>query len=147
MRIPLPDGRYAHAQYLGLNQHYGTLIRVLDVITESEVAVEELAQAKDLFPPVFVGMNVSLRKKIWNVIGTLPVETDQFPVFRYSRDLLLSGLRAGYYQDWKLWDGAEFRERGELRPEDLHLECLCCWAGDLLEKRIGTGHNFCDEFR
>lgn len=145
LSISLPDGRFAYAQYLYFHPEYGTLIRVFDLITEVVASSEDLAAVRDMFPPVFVGMNVSIRKKMWRVIGSLPVASFRFPTFRVSTKSLLNSPQPGPYDDWLLWDGSEYRKVGILRPENRSLEFLCCWAGDLLEKRIVTGRNFFDE--
>ncbi len=145
LSIRLPDGRFAYAQYLYLHAEYGTLIRVYDLITEVEASSEDLAAVRDRFPPVFVGMNVSIRKKIWRVIGSLPIDLFQFPTFRISTKALLNERQVSTYDDWLLWDGSEYRKVGMLQPESRGLEFLCCWAGDLLEERIVTGRNLFGE--
>lgn len=55
-QIPLPDGRFAFAQYLQWNEQMGRLIRVFDFLLDHEPeSLAALKLAGEMFPPVFAG--------------------------------------------------------------------------------------------
>ena len=138
--MKLPDGRVGYAQHVHVHHQYGALIQVKDLITDSEVSVNEVMTAGPLFPPVFVGINVPIRQKLWRIMGNRKVFSFSFPLFRTT-----TGLKhpdePGTFDDWLLWDGKEYTKLGRLPPEHRCLEFLVVWASDLLEKRIVTGEN------
>lgn len=141
LQIPLPDGRFAYAQYVFYHNDYASLLRVFDTISNQELSVDALFNAKLLFPPVFAGFNVAIRQKHWSVIGRLPVVDFEFARFRCTQ-LLTHGLSPGTYHDWLLWDGTDYTRIGSLSPQHRELEYLVSWPWNHLEERIATGRNF-----
>jgi hypothetical protein len=137
--IPLPDGRFAYGQYVfqesGVVGH-GILVKIFDLITDEVVPVERLQSVGELFPPVFVGLNVPLRSGRWKKIGNLPVKNFKYPKFKYTL-----GTKPGKYNDWSIWDGEKHTFVGTLKPEQRYLEYLCVWGDELIEERIATGIN------
>jgi hypothetical protein len=139
--IQLPDERIAYGQYVAYHELYGTMIQVLDLIEEVQQPFDRVVLAKPLFPPVFVGLNVPLREKLWQIVGNRPLRDFCFPLFRSTR-LITHGLEPGIFEDWAIWDGKNYTFIGKLRDEYRWLEYLVCWASDALEERIATGNNF-----
>ena len=141
--IPLPGGRYGYCQYVQWNKQMGCLVRVLDRITAEAVAtVAELANAGNMFPPVFVGLHASVKSGRWKCIGNLPVSDFPFPLFRAT-----GATKAGIHENWWLWDGQNERFIGKL-PKELHkLEQRAVWGDELLEERIATGKDPFDGVR
>lgn len=138
LAIPLPDGRSAYGQYVYFHPLYATLVRILDIISSSEAPMGELDSAGDLFPPVFVGINVALRMKLWRIVGRAQPKAFVFPLFRCRQGL---ERQPGTYNDWLLWDGESYKRQGLLPVEYRGLEYLVGWSSDGLEKRIATGKN------
>lgn len=138
--ITLPNGRYAHGQYLYLDDRkpdgHGSLVRIFDRITSEPLSVEQLQAAKELFPPVFVGLKAGIRSGHWRFIGHLPVKDFVFPTFRIT-----NGHGPGTYEDWWIWDGNKKTFLGRLPEELRSLEVRCVWGSLLLEDRIATGKN------
>ena len=132
------DGRYAYAQYLYNHELYASLVRVLDLITQSQATIEQIRAAGDLFPPVFVGVNVPIRGKLWCKVGSDIVLNFSFPLFRCRQGI---SYVAGKYYDWLLWDGVKYLPLGELPVQYRRLEYLAGWSSDGLERRILTGIN------
>ena len=136
-RIPLPDGRYAFAQYLQWNDQLGCLMRVFDYISSRELeSVSELQAAGEMFPPVFVGLKGAVKAGRWKKIGILPVPSFRFPQFRCT-----SATKPGTYENWWLWEGGQQRFIGKLPPELRSLEVEVAWGYEMLEHRISTGKN------
>lgn len=136
-QIPLPDGRYAYAQYLQWNEQMGCLIKVFDRITDRELkSVEALRSAGELFPPVFAGLKGALKARRWLRVGTLPVPAFEFPRFRCT-----SATKPGTYENWWLWEGGQQRFIGKLPAELRSLEVEVAWGYEMLENRIATGKN------
>jgi hypothetical protein len=138
LRIPLPDGRLAYGQYLHFHPLYATLVRITDLVTFEDAAEKAIIAARDLFPPVFVGINVPLRQKLWTIVANRPITNFQMPLFKCRQGL---EREAGRYKDWLLWDGKDYIPIGALPPEYRKLEYLVGWSSDGLEKRIATGIN------
>ncbi len=135
--IPLPDGRFSYCQYLQMNKEMGCLVRVLDVITGQPVStVEQLKDAGDLFPPVFVGLFASVRSGRWKSVGNLPVRSFRFPKFRAT-----AATKPGTYENWWIWDGETERFIGKLPANLRSLEQKQVWGDELLEERIATGRD------
>jgi hypothetical protein len=134
--IPLPGGRHAYCQYVHWNEQMGYLVRVLDRITTGSANVSELANAGDMFPPVFVGLRVSVRSGRWTCIGNLPVKDFSFPLFRDT-----GATKPGVYDSWWLWDGQNERFIGKLPKDLFNLERRTVWGDELLEERIATGRD------
>lgn len=145
--IPLPDGRNAYGQLVYWHTGpggYGTLVRVFDLFTEDVVPVEQLRDARQLFPPVFTAAQGAVNEERWRVIGSLPVEGFVFPKFRYLRTL---NKRPGVYHDWWVWDGLQDIYVGDLTPEYRSLEYPVIWSVDNIERRIATGVNWYDQLQ
>jgi len=113
----------------------GCLIRVFDLITTQPVTeVDGLRGLRALFPPVFVGLRASVQSGRWKYIGSLPVASFDFPMFRAT-----GATKPGTYESWWLWDGKKEWFIGRL-PEELRgLEQRAVWGDELLEQRIATG--------
>ena len=135
--IPLPDGRYAYCQYVQWNEKLGYLVRVFDRITDDLIkSVDELREAGEMFPPVFVGLRASVKSGRWNSLGWLPVANFEFPLFRSTNT-----KKPGKSESWWLFDGKDERFIGSLPSELRSLEHKLVWGDELLEKRIVTGRN------
>lgn len=136
--IPLGDGRYGYAQYVYFHPLYATLLRVLDVITDTPETAPPASTTGDLFPPVFVGLNAPIREKAWSIVGHVQVKDFKFPLFRCRQ-----GIEdvPGQYYDWLIWDGETYERIGELPEEYRSLEYLVGRGSDSLEVRIATGNN------
>jgi immunity protein 26 of polymorphic toxin system len=141
--IPLSDGRKAYGQYVFWDgtrpAGLGSLVRIFDVVRTEPVSLEELRKAKNLFPPVFVGLGAGLKSRGWKIIGQLPLEGFRFPKFRVA-PIFTKGKR----HDWQIWDGEKMEFLGEL-PERLRsLEVKVGWGAAAIEERILTGRNQMD---
>jgi len=137
--IPLTNGRYAYGRivfYDGRHDGLGYLIEIYDLISDHIVDIQQLENAKQLFPPIFVGIIYPIKIKRWIVIGNLPVRNFKFPLFR---DTL--GIKPGIYSDWEIWDGSKRIRVGRLPKQYKSLELLYGWSYDLVEERIETGHH------
>ena len=138
--IPLPDGQKAYGQYLLWDDRnpggLGCLVKIFDLITDDEVPVERLQGMPAMFPPVYVGLKASIRSGRWRVIGRLPTDCVQIPLFRRTL-----GTKPGTYQDWRIGNGQNWKAIGDLPPELLPLEMWLVWGDESLEKRIATGRN------
>src|SRR5262245_15007424 len=77
--IRLPDGRFAYCHYIADNDFMGSLIRVFNKVSTEQIgSVEELRDAGELFPPVFVGLHGCIKSGVWMRIGSLPIEPFTF---------------------------------------------------------------------
>lgn len=136
-QIPLPDGRFAFAQYLQWNEEMGCLIRVFDFLLDHEPeSLAALKLAGEMFPPVFAGLKAAVKADRWKRIGSMPVPNFTFPTFRCT-----SATKPGTYENWWLWDGGAQRFIGKLPEELRSLEVEVSWGYELLEERIATGKN------
>ena len=133
--ICLADGRWAYGQVLLWHGQYGHLVQIFDLVERKRNTIDELRMAKSLFAPVFVGLKAALKDN-WRVIGNLPVEAFEFPLFRYTHS-----TQPGKHKNWKLWDGEKYTFVGELSDEHRSLELICVWGYKLLADRIMTGAN------
>ncbi len=137
--VPLPDGKRGYGQYLlhdrgkGKRPGQGTLVRIFDIISETEVPLERLARAGELFPPVFVTLDAALKTGGWRIVGRLPVGDFKFPKFRSLRS---HGWEPGKHHDWVIWDEDGPRYVGDLTPEYRDLEVFALHGHRLIEKRI-----------
>ncbi len=139
--IDLPCGRVGYAHYVFYHSMMTALVEVKSLVDDGKASIDEVLAAPGKFPPVFVGLNYPVRKKIWRRIGSAPIETFQFPIFRRSITALICGGKAGSYDDWELWDGHVFREIGRLPCSLRSLEFMAVWSHDVVEARISTGLN------
>lgn len=114
----------------------GFLVQVFDRISDRPLRVEDLAGAKPLFPPVFVGLRGAVNKGRWKRIGNKAVTDFKFPLFRAT-----SATKPGKYDNWWLFDGQSQRFIGTLPAELRDLEVEAVWGDELLEQRISTGQN------
>lgn len=136
VEIPLPSGRYAYGQYLGLERGgNGPLLRVFDRKSDERVqSVTDLDGVGDMFPPVLVGLAFAIRSRRWKVVGRLPTPPVATPVFRATL-----GDRPGKYDDWRIIYPDKTERVGVLPDELRHLEILQVWPPQALEDRIDTG--------
>lgn len=136
--IPLPSGRKAYAQYILRDNRkpggLGTLIQVFDIISDHPVELQEVQTAGALFPPVYVGLQATVRSGRWRRIGWLPVSPFEFPLFRRSW-----GTKPGTYHDWRIGDGQKWEFVGDLPVACRSLEMWVVWGDELLENRIASG--------
>src|SRR5579863_2817556 len=131
-QIPLPDRRWAVCQYVFRSQELGFLVRVFDLLTFEPVSsLEVLKERKNLFPPVFVGLQASARSGRWQRIGNFGIGFFEHPEFRQTM-----GTKPGVYDDWRVWDGFHTRKIGKLPEELRSLELKCIWGDEALEQRI-----------
>jgi hypothetical protein len=109
------------------------MVRVFDrIVTEPLASLDELENAGELFPPVFVG----LRTRRWRRAGRLPLPPFDFPRFRSY-----CGSGPGTFENWWLWDGKDRKFIGVLPPQLRSLEVEVVWGDEALEERIATGVN------
>ena len=139
--IPLSDGRKAYGQYVFRDKKMGPLIQVFDLITEEEAQphqlIDQLGNAKPLFPPVITGLFAAIRTGLWKIIGHMPVGEFVYPKF-------ISTLHENYRQVgfWHLRDGENSIRLGrELPDEYKQLEFLVVWDPNDIPHRIETGEN------
>jgi hypothetical protein len=132
--ISLSNGKKAYGQYL----HYsniGPIIQVFDLISISDVAVEKLLLAKQLFPPVITGLFAAIKEKYWKVIGNSPIENFVHPKFVST----LYNQKTGKAGIWFLWDGQRTTKIGPVLPEEYrNLEFLIVWNPMNIVHRIET---------
>jgi hypothetical protein len=134
--IPLPDGRFAYCQHVNWNDQMGFLVQVFDRISDRSLRMEDLAGAKPMFPPVFVGLRAAVSSGRWKRIGNRSVTDFKFPLFRAT-----SATKPGKYDNWRLFDGQSQRFIGTLPAEMRDLEVEVAWGYEMLEQRISTGQN------
>jgi hypothetical protein len=136
--ITLWDGRKAWGQYVFKDKKMGPLVQIFDLITKEEIQVEQLRNAKPLFPPVITGLFAAIRMGFWKVIGYLPIEEFVYPKFvsTFYND------KTGVARTWYLWDGEKDIYIGDELPEEYkNLEFLCVWDPHDVVHRIETGEN------
>jgi hypothetical protein len=134
--IPLSDGRYAYGRYLYWDDNYGPLCEVFSMISNKSISLSQLDTSKRLFPPVFIGFGSIFKERKWRIIGSLPITSFQFPIFRKS-----FSAEPGKHGNWLVYDGTKKTMIGWLKAGMERLECLCGWSPQLLTKRIQTGEN------
>lgn len=139
--IPLSGGRKAYGQYVFKDKEMGPLIQVFDLITEEEIQpdqlIDQLGNAKPLFPPVITGLFAAIRTGLWKVMGHMSIGQFVYPKF-------ISALHENYKQIgfWYLWDGEKSIRLGrELPDEHKQLEFLVVWDPHDIPHRIETGEN------
>jgi len=106
---------------------------VLDRISKRPLKIEELAGAKPLFPPVFMGLRTAVNSGRWKRIGNKAVTDFKFPLFRAT-----SATKPGKYDNWWLFDGQTQRFIGALPTELRSLEVEVAWGYEMLEQRLDT---------
>jgi len=132
--LPLKDGRLAYCRLLHRGE-LGFLVQVFDLFRiTSPASTEELRNAPQLFPPVFVGLLATVRSGRWKKIGNVPVTYFAHPKFRQTM-----GTKPGTYDDWTIWDGLKTIKIGRLPVEYRSLELKCVWGDEGLEERILQG--------
>jgi len=115
----------------------GCLVRIFNrTTTDVLTSGEDLKRAEEMFPPVFVGLPISVRKGRWRFIGNIPVRDYPIPAFRAT-----SATKPGTYKNWWIWDGQKDQFIGKLPTGLRSLELKCVWGDELLEDRIATGKN------
>ena len=135
IEMPLSNGRKVFGQYVFMDKKMGPLVQVFDLITEHPIQLEQLKDAKALFPPVITGLFAAIRTKLWHVIGHLPVEGFVYPKFVSTFYNEKNG-KAGV---WFMWDGEKSIRIGDkLSPEYKKLEYLVVWDPHDVVHRIET---------
>ena len=138
--IQLPDQRYTYGQLVYVEHGrtgHGYLVRIFDKIVVVPIAnIEEICNAGEMFPTIFVGLMAAIRSVKWRKIAHHEVKNFNFPMFRHS-----NGLGPGIFHDWVLYDGVNEIRIGDLPSEYRSLELLCIWGYELLAERIVTGIN------
>jgi len=113
--IPISGNRKAYGQYV-FRSNMGPMIKVFDMITgENEASLEELENAKSLFPPVITGLNAAIKVGLWQKKGKLPVGD-------YSKTQFVSAWwndKTGEVYHWSLWDGKQFIRLGKILPRNI----------------------------
>jgi hypothetical protein len=138
LEIPLSDGRKAYGRYLHFDPKKGQILQVYDVISmgDQEVDLNTLKSARDLFPPIFVGISAAVRAGIWRIIGYLPVENFVYPGFLAAH---WSGNPPVVYR-WFFWDGMKSIPLGAKLPDKYKKhEYVGGYAAQDVVKRIETG--------
>lgn len=145
--IPLASGLWRHACYLTKMGGMGDLLRVLDVARRDRPAsLEELLEAPELYPPLFVSVAGCVVQGKWRLVGNKP-RSDAGPfVFRGSTAADESGRTPGLYKDWCLVvvhpeRQLEFTQVGELQESQRAFEVYRVWLVDEALRRIETGIN------
>lgn len=134
--IPLSDGRKAYGQYV-FEDKMGPLVQVFDLITKDNIELEQIKNAKFLFPPVFTGVFAAIRVGLWKVVGHIPIEEFKYPEF-----ISVYEGPNNQVSPWYLWDGNQSIPIGYKLPEEFrHLEQLIVWDPKNLARRIETGIN------
>ena len=133
--IPLSNGRKAYGQYLYFGK-MGPIIQVFKLITKEDIPIQQIIEAKPLFPPVITGLFAAIKNKLWKVIGNNPVTTFTHPKFvstLYNQSTGKAGI-------WFLWDGEkDIRLGTDLSPEYKGLEYLVVWNPKNITQRIESG--------
>ena len=134
--IPLSDGRRAFGQYV-YRSKFGPLIQVYDLITDKEFRIEELVNARPLFPPILTGLFAAIRTGLWKIVGRLPVKEFKHPLFVQA---VWDGKEEIKARRWVLWDGEKETWLGEKLPDECkNLEYLVGWDPHDVVHRIETG--------
>jgi hypothetical protein len=121
----------------------GCLVRIFSLTTVKALScAEELRACGEMFPPVFVGLPVSVRTGRWKYIGSMPAGNFLFPLFRAT-----SATKPGTYENWWIWDGEKDRFVGKLPKKLRSLEHKVVWGDELLEERIESGRNPFEEIQ
>ena len=135
LEIPLSLGRKAYGQYIFLDKEMGPLFQVYDLITENVVRLDQLKEAKALFPPIIVGLKAAVRLGLWTVVGRMPVEGFVYPNFVST----FFNFKTGKAGIWFLWDGNQSIRIGNKLPEEYKkLEFLSVWSPYDVVERIET---------
>lgn len=139
IEIPLSNGKFVSAQYVGNGEQAGLagpLIRLFSPVRSNPVSsLSEIDFQSELIPPVFVGINPPLRTKRWRIIGNVPYNEFEFPRFRYTSD-----LTPGTKTNWKIinpdgsWDVV-----GSLPQSMQKLGFPYVYSADTLDRRLTTG--------
>ena len=105
---------------------------------EDEASLEQIRDAKPLFPPVFTGLFAAIRTGLWKIIGQIAIENFVYPKFISP----LFDSKAGKVRNWYLWDGKKYHNIGRRLPKEYgQLEQLVGWDPNDIALRILTGEN------
>ncbi len=136
LEIPLPDGRRAYCQVVAHEDAFGFLIRVFDRIGSARLPLESLADADDLFPPVFSAAGDAVQEGAWCVAGRLPVVDFTCPPFVTSK----YDEKTGRAAMWFLWEQGIYTYLGPDLPEEhKRREYLVVWSPADIVARIESG--------
>lgn len=140
VEIPLTDGRRGYAQYVFFDSTTGYMIQVFDLITTTRATLEQLGDARPLFPPVFTALIGAFKAKIWVIIGNMPVRTFAYPPF-ISR---VPGPERK--MNWILTteNGRLIKLGPDLPMEYQSYEVLAIWQPHDIAERIATGKSSLD---
>ena len=136
VEIPLRDEKKAYGQYVYWDKKMGPLLQVFDLIGVNNVRVEEIDNAKPLFPPVITGLNAAVRTGLWKIVGNLPVKNFVYPGFIST----FFDDKTGKASIWYLWNGNEEISLGNRLPKKYRkMEFLVVWSPLDVVERIETG--------
>lgn len=138
-RIPLPEGKFAYAQFIFFDTKYGGIVRIFEPIFDSEDSVEldKLLSTELRFPPVYVGISAAIKSYGWEIVDNTQVVNFIFPGFIST----LPNPKTGEATTWYLWDGKELVRLGITLPNKYKkLEFLSIYSPDLIVERIISGH-------
>jgi hypothetical protein len=134
--IRLPDGRFGYAQFLQASHKNGRLYRILDLVTDTPVAVAELANVADRFGPLYCNVWADIERGSWQKIGRLSRPS-------YEGLLFLDGHydpRNGRIHYWFIVDGERDIALGQLVPARYrHLERAAMFPGSAIAYRLMHG--------
>lgn len=138
VEIPLSNGRKAYGQYVFWDKNMGPLLQIFDLIVVSNhtIDLEEIENAKPLFPPVITGLFAAVKSGLWKVVGNLPIRGFEYPGFIST----FYDDKTGKARTWFLWNGSESIRLGDRLPEKYkNMEYLVIWSPFDVADRIETG--------
>ncbi len=130
-KCPLSNSKHAYGQFYADTSN-GQMIRIFDVITDDEIAPEEIVKHKLMFPPIFVGLSAAIREGVWEIVGFQEIKDFKMPQFK-------SSLFGPTEKDnvWFLIDGDKEIKLGKELPEKYKkLERAGVWSAYDVNKRI-----------
>jgi hypothetical protein len=134
--IPLSDRRFAYGQYVFKDTKMGPIVKIFDLISDTQIQFEQFDVVKPLFPPIITGLFAAIRSGMWKVIGKKAVEGFVYPNFIST----FFNEKNGEAGVWFLWDGSKSVRLGTQLPEKYkNLEYLMVWNPPDVVKRIETG--------
>lgn len=141
--IPLPDGRFGHAQYVRKEPGWGDFVQVLNVISSSPSSVEDLRFAEPLFPPILADVPTSVVRGGWQFLGAgLPPANFRLPLYRECMEASWK-REPRRYDSWHIRDveANQIHPVGVLSEEQRSLEFFEGWKAEEIAERIMTGLN------
>ncbi len=133
--VVLSDNRITYGQYVFLDEKFGPLIQVYDLV-DKKLEIDNLYKAKLFFPPIIAGVNAAVRTGIWKVVGRKKVEKFVYPGFVST----FWDEKTGKAGSWSYWDGKKNNELGCRLPEEYkRYEYLIVWDIQSILNRIEKG--------